>query len=110
MIDKSYLARLMLEWEQKKRKLEELEAAITDTVLQLEESQEVGNVKATYYSGRKRYDYEIACGDDPDPYLVKQFTESKVNWRKLALDGIGLSKDEIPFTKSDPSVSLRITD
>jgi len=110
MVDKSYLAKLMLEWEQKKRELDELETAIEDSVLQLEETQQVGNVKASYYGGRKRYDYKTV-GEDAPASLQESYTKTtvKVDWRNLVLEGMAVDKAKIPFTQSDPSVSLKLT-
>ena len=99
-IDMRKLAEIMLEYEDHQRK-EEIEKA----VLGLGKSQVVGNVKATYYNGRKRYDYK---DDNVDPELVEQFTEPKTDWRKLVLEGLGVPKDDIPYSQSDPSVSVRI--
>lgn len=108
-MDKSQLARLMLEWEEVKRRLDYLEAHIRNEVLQLQESQKVGNVKATYYTGRRTYDYEAAC-EGTDDALVEAYTIPKVDWRSLALEGIGLEQEEIPFKESQPSVSLKLLD
>ena len=109
-LDRSALARLMLDWEHLRRRLDDIEAAIEASVLELGETVTTGNVRASYSAGRKRYDYKAACGDEPDPYLVEQFSTKKIDWRKLALDGIGLDKDEIPYTQSEPSVSLKLED
>jgi len=108
-MNKSLLAKWMLEWERKKRELDELEEAIRDTVLQLEETVEVGNIKAQYRKGRKSYDYE-AVGADAPPSLVKAYTKvtEKVYWRDLVLDGMQIAQDTVPFTVSDPSVSLKL--
>jgi len=108
--DRSELARLMLDWEDLRRRLDDLGAVIEASVLELGETVTTGNVRASYSAGRKRYDYKAACGDEPDPYLVEQFSTKKIDWRKLALDGIGLDKDEIPHTQSEPSVSLKLED
>jgi len=108
-MNKSLLAEWMLKWERKKRELDELETAIHDTILQLGETVEVGNVKAQYRQGRKSYDYE-AVGSDASDALREQFTKTmvKVDWRKLVLDGMGIEQNQIPFTESDPSVSIKL--
>ena len=57
-MDMSYLAEKMLEWEKLQRRADELKAMIIDTVLHIEKTQTVGNVRASYNKGRKKYDYE----------------------------------------------------
>lgn len=61
--DASQLAKLMLLWEEKRRSLDELEAAIKDTVLQLGKTQTVGNVRASFFKPRNSYDYETPVQD-----------------------------------------------
>lgn len=106
-MDMSYLARKMLEWEQAKRMCNELEAAIRDSVLEIAKTQVVGNVKATYSKGRKSYNYREAGASAPAEIIeICTITSSpKTNWRAVCKNA-GIS--EIPFTQSDPSVSLKL--
>jgi hypothetical protein len=109
-VDRSELAKMMLQWEKLQNRADELKAAIVDSVLQLEETVTAGNVKATYYRGRKSYDYS-AVGQDAPQALKDKYTEApapKTDWRKLVVEGMGIDASQIPFTQSDPSVSLRI--
>lgn len=108
-MDARELAMAMLDYEKAQRKADELRAQVEAAVLEIGETQQVGNVKATYRNGRKSYDYKAAVKDDPGD-IVLEYTETKtrVDWRALVLDGLGINKDEIPFTQSDPSVSVKI--
>ncbi len=110
MMNKSELAKLMLRWEAAKRRLDEIEAAVIDTVLQLGETVEVGNVKASYSNGRKSYSYS-EVGSDASPTLIARYTKTveKTDWRKLVLDGMQIAEEQIPFTQSEPSVKVILT-
>ncbi len=111
----SELALAMLKWEQLQREADKLRGLIEDAVMDLQQSQTVGAVKATYSGGRKSYDYVAAVnramqtGNYPDD-ILDPFTETivKTDYRKAALDGLGIDKDAIPFTQSAPSVSLKL--
>jgi hypothetical protein len=106
--DLSALAADMLKWERMKRACDELEQAIKDTVLQLEKTQTVGNVRATYSGGRKTYDYwgaAAASGAADDPDIVGKYSEWITDWRRLCKEE---EISEIPYTQSSPSVSLRL--
>ena len=108
-MDRSELTKLMLKWESIKRQLDEIEEAIIDSVLQIEETVEVGNVRASYSAGRKRYDYQ-GVGSDAPAVLVAKYTKTveQIDWRALVMDGMQVSKDRIPFVQSDPTVTLKI--
>ena len=107
VIDLSALARDMLKWEQMKRQLDEMEQAIKDTVMQLGRTQTVGNVRASYSKGRKRYDYHaaIAAAGYDSPSQLEP-------WRKVTYDYRSACKEleitEVPFTQSPPSVSVKL--
>ena len=111
-MDKSELAKLMLKWETIKNRLDEIEAAIIDSVLQIGETVTAGNVKATYNTGRKRYDY-ADVGSDASAALVAEYTKVKTveqtDWRKLVLDGMQISQEQVPFSQSEPSVTVKLT-
>ena len=105
-MDMSKLAQMMLEWESKKRALDELESAIKDAVLQLGKTQTVGNVRASYSAGRKRYDYKGAGELYAPPSVIELHTRKEVDWRAVCKDA-GLS-EEIEYTQGDPSVSVKL--
>lgn len=109
-MDKSELAKMLLQWEAIQKRAGELEAAIVDSVLQLEETVRAGNVTATYRKGRKSYDY-LSFRHLFSQELIEQYTTTpapKTNWRKLVLEGMEVPQDEIPFTEGEPSVSLKM--
>lgn len=107
--DRSALARLMLRWERQTRLLDEIETAIKDTVLQLEETITTGNVRATYSAGRKRYDYETPAQQAPDDVIAAHtVTVTKTDWRTIALQELGLPKEDLQFTQSSPSVTIKL--
>ena len=84
-IDLSHLAHMMLKWEASRRYLDELEAAIKDTVLQLGKTQTVGNVRATYSNPRKRYDYETP-GQAAPHHIQAEHAKIVIDWRAVCKD------------------------
>ena len=109
-MDKSELAALMLQWESVQKRADGMKAAIADAVLQLEETQSVGNVRATYSGGRKTYDYQEAADGHPmvNDATVELFTTipaPKVDWRGICKHA-GI--DNVPFTESAPSVTVKL--
>jgi hypothetical protein len=109
-MDASALARDLLRWEQKRRELDELEAAIKDSVMQIGQTQTVGNVRATYNKGRKSYDYQAAADGHPmvSEATVELFTTTtpKIDWRGICKHA-GI--EDVPFKQGVPSVSLKLT-
>ena len=103
----SALATDMLRWERMRRELDELEQAIKDTVLQIGKTQTVGNVRASYSGGRKTYNYEAAANGHPfvNQSTVDLFSKTVIDWRGVC-NHVGI--DDIPFTESPPSVSLKL--
>jgi hypothetical protein len=99
----------MLEYEDLDRRMKEIKERITAGVLEREQTQQVGNVKATYRKGRKSYDYQAVCEDAPDD-VVEQYTKVRksVSWSKVALEGLGIPRKEIPFSVGEPSVSIKV--
>jgi len=87
-MDKSELAKKMLRYEELKRECDTLEEEIKNDIMYLEESMEVGNVRATLRAGRKTYDYETATIGNPlvTPELIKKNSELKVNWKAVCED------------------------
>ena len=105
--DPSALAKMMLDWELLRLKLDKLEAQIKYGVLELGKTQTVGNVRATYSRGRRTYDYRAAidaAGYDSPSQLAP--------WRKVTYDYRQACKelkiDDIPFTQGEPSVSVKL--
>jgi hypothetical protein len=110
-MDPSRLAHLMLDWEDAQQYADKLRSQIEEQIELLGESVTVGNVRARYSRGRKSYDYEAAC-KDATPEQVEKYTKIRksVTWRDLALYGLELDQDSIPFSQSDPSVSVKLLD
>ena len=110
--DLSALARDMLKWEAMRRHMDDLEASIKDTVMQIEKTQTVGNVRATYSNGRKSYDYKQAVAayrDSLEVGLVAKHTETvtitTTDYRAICKEA---ELDDIPYTEGKPSVSLKL--
>ena len=108
----SELAARMLEWEETQRKADALKTVIETEVLALGKTQNVGNVRASYSGGRKSYDYRAAVltyaePDDGDlePYTTIIPATVKVDYR-AACAGLGI--EDVPFTQSEPSVSVKL--
>jgi len=107
-MDMSALAEMMLKAERVRTQLDELEAAIKGSVLQLGKTQSVGNVRASYSAGRKSYDYKGAAAGHPmvSDATVSLFSKqvTTTDWRKLC-EHVGI--DDAMFTQSAPSVSIK---
>ena len=69
----SELALMLLAWEQKKQELDLMEAEIETAVLEIGETQTVGNVRASYRKGRRVLDWALA-GKDADPGIIADYT------------------------------------
>ncbi|MCP4537714.1 MAG: hypothetical protein GY832_11250 [Chloroflexi bacterium] len=108
-MDASKLAMKMLEWETKRRELDELEAKIKTAVLDIAKTQTVGNVRASYRTGSKRYDYQEAADGHPivSDATISLFTKPVVDWRGICKHA-GI--DDIPFEQGKPSVSIKLLD
>jgi len=105
----SELAARMLEYEQRKRELDALEAEIVAAVLETGTTQTVGNVRASYSTGRKSYDYRAAL-DGRDAAELLPWTEEvpatvKIDYR-AACKGLGV--EDVPYTQSEPSVTVKL--
>lgn len=104
-MDKSELARLLLDWEVMKTNLDTLEAKIKDSVMDLGESVQAGNVKATYYKGQKRYNYKVAVESaNVKPEALEPFEKISIDYRAACEE---LEIADVPFTQSAPSVTLK---
>jgi len=100
----SELAQAMLDWKAAQQAADEIAEAIKAEIADREKGITVGDVRATYSAGRKRYDYQAACLEAPTS-VVSKHTQKVVNWRAVAEE---LQVEDIPFEQGDPSVSLRI--
>ena len=113
MTDASELANMMLRWEEQKRLLDVLEEAIRASVLEIGQTQTVGNVRASYSAGRKQYDYEEAATGHPmvSDTTVGLFTKTRttatIDWRGICKHA-GIEGDELPFTQGKPSVTIKL--
>lgn len=103
-MDKSELTAKMLEWEAQKKVLDALEDVIKHAVMTLEETFIAGNVRATFSGGRKTYDYESAGKTAPQE-VIDKFTTPKVDWRLVCEEA---KFDAVPFTVSNPSVTIKL--
>ena len=105
----SELATKMLEWEQAKRSLDALTAEIESAVLEVGQTQTVGNVRATYSQGRRSFDYRaavdaLAVSRD----MLAEYTTIPapvVDWKGIC-EVVGIAN--IPFTQSEPSVTVKL--
>lgn len=106
-MNKSELAEKLLEWEKLQRELNLLTDEITAAVLELGETQTVGDVRATYGHGRRRYNYKAAGMEDASPEIVLANAKIVVDWKTVCeLDGIMT----VPFSQSSPYVSIKLLD
>lgn len=79
----SELATKMLEAESLNKKLKEIESEITVAVLELKDSQKVGNVKAAYTNGRRELDWQEPALKAPADVVARFTTETSViNWQQ----------------------------
>lgn len=109
-MDRSVLARIMLEYEDKYRQLKEMESAIESAILQLGETQIVGNVHAKYSKGRKSYKYKEAVeAHDVPQHIIDKHTTTReyYSWSKICEDA-GIDKDSIDYEVGDPKVSIKV--
>ena len=105
-MDASKLAAKMLEWEQAKRALDALTAEIQEAVLEIGQTQTVGNVRASYSAGRKTYDYEAGFEATGYPEeTLNVFRTTTVDYRAACKE---LNIQDVPFTQSEPSVSVKL--
>jgi len=109
-MNSSELAMTMLEWEEKRASLDTLESAIKAAVLELGKTQTVGRVRASYSGGRASYNYQKAAQGHPtvSEDTIALFTtvpEPRVDWKSIC-EHAGI--EEVPFTKSAPSVTLKL--
>ncbi len=108
----SELARKILYWENLRREADEVAEVIEAAVLEGGETVTVGNARASYSAGRKKYDYQGAAIEwGADEHTIEAHTSTKTvtttDWRQVCFDTKSASSD-IPFTKSDPKVTMKL--
>lgn len=103
-MDMGELARLMIEWEDGRKKLDQLESKITAAVLEHGKTVVVGNVAASYSKGRTTYDYAGAGMDAPKD-VIQLFTVPDVDWKGVC----SYANINPPILKvTEPSVTVKI--
>lgn len=109
-MDMSELAFKMLEWEKTKRELDLLTKEISEVVLEIGQTQTVGNVRATYSQPRKSYDYTMAIHRALQ--VEKIGNDSLLQFQTVSVDYRAACKEfeitDIPVTESDPSVAVKL--
>lgn len=84
--DMSGLALLMLQWEEKLRELNEISSRISAGVLSHGKTVTVGNVRASYYKGRRKLDYQTPGAAAPAQVIAAHSTtQTHTDWEGLAL-------------------------
>lgn len=110
IVDKSQLARLMLEWEELRREMDTIETEIKQSVLQIGETQVVGNVRATYNNPRKSYMYEVSAKkriSSPELETLKlEHKKTSYDWKEIC----SVMEIEVDYTEGEPSVTLKLED
>ena len=107
-MNQSELAQKMLEWETLVHELDELGKEIEDAVLELGKTVDAGNVRASYSGGRKKFNYEKAGWDARYAHIQRYTTtHQKTNWKKVC-EAAGYEMEDIPFTQSEPTVTLKL--
>jgi hypothetical protein len=109
-VNKSRLARLMLDWEELRRSMDSIEEEIKRDVLQLGKTQVVGNVRATYNNPRKTYDYEGSAEKEIDNVTLESL---KLEHKKVVYDWkemCNVMDVEVSYTEGQPSVTLKLED
>jgi len=100
-MDLSELAAAMLRWENQRKELDELETEISSVVLVIGKTQTVGNVRATFRSGRNDYDY---CGPGAVAHqdIINKYshTELEINWMEVAKEAGYTTEQREKHTKS----------
>ena len=104
-MNSSELASKMLEAEKLYGQLKALEAEITSAVLEIKDSQKVGNVKAAYTKGRRELDWS-APALSASPIVISKYTTVTLStdWRQVC-EVAKVEQDIIDeFTREDKTV------
>ena len=112
---KRMLAQYMLEWEEKKVELDDLEDEIKRIVLKLGQTVEISNVKASYRKGATTYDYYGAIeaaefsAEDLEKLEFSKDKHSKVSittsWKEVCAD---MELEPPVKSQGDPSVTVKL--
>lgn len=109
-VDRSALAKHMLVYEEKYRELKEMERAIEQAILSIEETQIVGNVEAKYSKGRVKRDYQKAVEDNYVPDHIKEkhkTVKEYYSWKKICEEA-EIEEELIPSEVGEPNVSIKV--
>lgn len=99
------LAKLMLEYQEELSNVRKKGELIAAEVLRLGKSQQVGNLRATYYGPRKTYDYTMVQDHAPVDLVAEHSTTIlKTDWKKVCE---ALNFDP-PYTEAAPRVVLKL--
>lgn len=83
----SELAKKMLQWEEERKNLDILETEIKNMVLEIGKTQTVGNVRASYFKGRAKYDYETPGVQAPQEIInIHSHSEIEIDWMEVATE------------------------
>lgn len=105
-MDASKLATKMLEWEVQQSQASALAAEIEAAVLKLGKTQTVGNVRATYSKGRKKFDYEMPGQvADMDIITIHTKTVAITDW-KAVCKAIDIQPELV--SQGQPSVKVKL--
>jgi len=104
------LARKMLAYADAQERADRLRVVIESAVMDLQKTQTVGNVKATYRKGRKSFDYKSAAEEHPmvsdaTIHLYTTQPAPKIDWRNICKHA-GI--EDVPFTIGKPSVTVKL--
>lgn len=114
-VDRSELARAMLEWERIRKELDSYEDFIKREVLKLGETETVGNVRASYSKGRREFDYEASARRELKDVEIADFTSevpervvpayTMTDWRAACKD---FNIELVVSKEGTPSVSIKL--
>lgn len=102
----SEMARKMLEWEKLQRQADALAAEIEATVLEIRQTQTVGNVRVTYSAGRRTFDYKTAA-QRVQRKVIAAHTVTKIitDWRAVCQTA---EITDVPYTQAPPSAKIKL--
>ena len=102
----SELAVKMLEWEEIQREANKRATEIEAAVLKLGRTQTVGNCRATYSQGARKFDYETP-GQIVDADVIAEHTTTviKTDWRAVCKAIAGVP---VVVTQAAPSVKVKL--
>lgn len=113
----SELAIKMLQWEEQKRKLDELEEELKAAVLEIGKTQTVGNVRATFSKGRRVLDWETPVNNEdsvPKEIWAENTEEipeqlipakTQVNWQSICK---AMNLDPVVVSQDEPNVKVKL--